>query len=404
MQDKFFLEEHRVDKKEERSKADEKLAAKSPGAVHLVRRANYLLSVLKDKTSNGTNMAAKRALENHHRNNRKHAGQFHGRFGTPTHGSPAPNSHRKGESDGHRHKSHHHGDVRNSMDRHLHSSHGSPNGHRSSHGHDRVKHRHSEERKSQHHRGGSSHINGLPPPKDETEARIRRLFEPINGTLIKVHGANKKKIPEDDARLRVIKQSLVTIGTHITSKVQDGHANLEDQLWEYVSKYHWPQSKQEEKRVFGSKLREMYKKIAGKDQATSGHKTTPSKPKPSSTGATHSSTTANGASPSVKRESPLVERKLPDFKRDPSAEVRRDAASKRESPDLKRESLDVKRESPERKRESSDVKKESPHLHRASPTLKRESDPKCESPGRKRESTDIPQIKTHSPDAMDIDK
>ncbi|KAG9615560.1 SNF2 family DNA-dependent chromodomain-containing ATPase, partial [Aureobasidium melanogenum] len=66
MGDKFYLEEHRVGIKEERTKADEK-NAKSPGAVHLVRRANYLLSVLKDKTSNGTNLAAKRALENHHR-------------------------------------------------------------------------------------------------------------------------------------------------------------------------------------------------------------------------------------------------------------------------------------------------------------------------------------------------
>ena len=398
LQEKFFLEEHRVDKKEQRSKADEKLAAKSPGAVHLVRRANYLLSVLKDKTSNGTNMAAKRALENHHRNNRKHAGQFHGRFGTPTHGSPAPNSHRKVDSDSHRHKSHLHGDARNSMDRHLHSSHGSPNGHRSSHGQDRAKPRHSEERKSQHHRTGSSHVNGLPPPKDETEARIRRLLEPISAVLVKVHGANKKKIPEDDARLRVIKQSLVSIGTHITSKVQDGHANLEDQFWDYVSKYHWPQSKLEEKRVFGSKLREMYKKIAGKDMATSSHKTTPSKPKPSPTGAAHSSTTANGTAPSVKRESPLVERKLPDFKRDPSAEVRRETATKRESPDLKRES-------PELKRESLDVKRASPHLHRASPAPKQESsDPKCDAPQTKRESADIPQIKTHSPDAMDIDK
>ncbi|KAG9885496.1 SNF2 family DNA-dependent chromodomain-containing ATPase, partial [Aureobasidium melanogenum] len=63
MGDKFYLEEHRVGIKEERTKADEK-NAKSPGAVHLVRRANYLLSVLKDKTSNGTNLAAKRALEN----------------------------------------------------------------------------------------------------------------------------------------------------------------------------------------------------------------------------------------------------------------------------------------------------------------------------------------------------
>jgi chromodomain-helicase-DNA-binding protein 1 len=69
LQDKFYLEEHRVDKKEERNKGDEK-NAKSPGAVHLVRRANYLLTVLKDKIDNDP--AVKRRMENHHRNNKKH--------------------------------------------------------------------------------------------------------------------------------------------------------------------------------------------------------------------------------------------------------------------------------------------------------------------------------------------
>ncbi|KAF2856229.1 chromodomain helicase-like protein [Plenodomus tracheiphilus IPT5] len=69
LSDKFYLEEHRVDKKEERTKGDEK-NAKSPGAVHLVRRANYLLMVLKDKASPDPNV--KRLMENHHRNNKKH--------------------------------------------------------------------------------------------------------------------------------------------------------------------------------------------------------------------------------------------------------------------------------------------------------------------------------------------
>ncbi|KAK0703771.1 CDH1-like protein [Lasiosphaeria miniovina] len=64
MQDKFFLEEHRVDKKEERKKTDDK-GIQSPGAVHLVRRSEYLLSVLLAKHSNDA--AAKKAVENHHR-------------------------------------------------------------------------------------------------------------------------------------------------------------------------------------------------------------------------------------------------------------------------------------------------------------------------------------------------
>ncbi|KAF2866719.1 P-loop containing nucleoside triphosphate hydrolase protein [Massariosphaeria phaeospora] len=68
MTERFFLEEHRVDKKEERNKGEEK-NAKSPGAVHLVRRANYLLTVLKEKT--GADPNARRLIENHHRNNKK---------------------------------------------------------------------------------------------------------------------------------------------------------------------------------------------------------------------------------------------------------------------------------------------------------------------------------------------
>jgi chromodomain-helicase-DNA-binding protein 1 len=68
MEDKFFLEENRAENKKQR--AEEK-NTKSPGAVHLVRRANYLLSVLRDKVSNGTDPEARKTVENHHRS-KKH--------------------------------------------------------------------------------------------------------------------------------------------------------------------------------------------------------------------------------------------------------------------------------------------------------------------------------------------
>jgi len=45
MKDKLFLEEHRVEKKEARMNG----SVKSPGAVHLVRRAEYLLGILRDR-------------------------------------------------------------------------------------------------------------------------------------------------------------------------------------------------------------------------------------------------------------------------------------------------------------------------------------------------------------------
>src|SRR5690606_17296184 len=45
MKDKMFLEEHRVENREARENGN----AKSPGAVHLVRRSEYLLSVLRER-------------------------------------------------------------------------------------------------------------------------------------------------------------------------------------------------------------------------------------------------------------------------------------------------------------------------------------------------------------------
>lgn len=47
MGDKMFLEEHRAEKKMQRDSANEKVMAKMPGAVHLGRRVDYLISVIK---------------------------------------------------------------------------------------------------------------------------------------------------------------------------------------------------------------------------------------------------------------------------------------------------------------------------------------------------------------------
>ena len=329
LQDKFFLEEHRVDRKEER-KTEEKSAAKSPGAVHLVRRANYLLSVLKDKTSNGTNMAAKRALENHHRNNRKHMGQFHGRFSTPT-GSPAP------------------GGVRKSVDRH---GHGSPNGHR--HDPHRVsKHRHSE---SHHHRGGSAQVNG----KDDQMKRIGRLLDPIRDDMVKVSYASKKNIPDKDDRLKAIKHGLVAIGSFIIKTCSGMKlTEIEPMMWDYIADRYWPQSKAAENKCTGKKLREMFQKIADKDsiQAPPATAAPASKSLPNATPPVKSSTPKtngmNGTTPSTgsagKKEEHLAPpRKLPDFKREASSDVKRERPSSR-SPEANRENrpIMVDKRSPE---------------------------------------------------------
>jgi len=113
MHDKFFLEEHRVDKREERKRTDEK-GIQSPGAVHLVRRSEYLLSVLLAKHSNDA--AAKKAVENHHRS-KKLLLNGH-RRGDPSSvsASPAPQMARK--SSQHRDRlSEHHRSHSNANDR-----------------------------------------------------------------------------------------------------------------------------------------------------------------------------------------------------------------------------------------------------------------------------------------------
>jgi chromodomain-helicase-DNA-binding protein 1 len=117
----------------------------------------------------------------------------------------------------------------------------------------------------------------------EADQKVRKIFEPISSTLVKVSGATKKKMPEDDARLKMIKMGLVTIGNHINTQIVDnGHASVEDKMWDYVSEHHWPQSKSKssDKRVSGHKLRDMYKKISGKDSAATVARTSPTKPKP----------------------------------------------------------------------------------------------------------------------------
>ena len=89
----------------------------------------------------------------------------------------------------------------------------------------------------------------------ESEQRIRKILDPISSALAKVNGATKKKIPDDDERLKMIKAGLLTIGNHINAQVHnDGQTPMEDKMWDHVSEHYWPQSKSNDKRVSGRKL------------------------------------------------------------------------------------------------------------------------------------------------------
>lgn len=226
LHDKFFLEENRVEKKEKRNKADGE-AAKSPGAVHLVRRADYLLSVLKEKTSDGTNLAARRAVENHHRNNKKngmHASkQANGRLGSSA--SPAPASVYRSR----RPEKHHH---RDSIERRS-SANVQVNGHShgaAHHGEAKAYYKSNHQRRlSQDDRQNHSMIN------ERQAGFLRGLFKPIRNSLNAVRLATKEATPHKDERAKVLRRELVIIGDFIEDALSDAElseeAITEDELW-----------------------------------------------------------------------------------------------------------------------------------------------------------------------------
>ncbi|KAF1984660.1 hypothetical protein K402DRAFT_405743 [Aulographum hederae CBS 113979] len=275
MTDKFFLEEHRVDKKEERQKAEDAGAnAKSPGAVHLVRRANYLLSVLRDKTSDGTDIAARRAIENHHRNAKKGALNRRAErgLGVSTSASPAPSSMKKAqrESDKYRHR------ANSSVDRRVSSidRNGTPDHRRTSSNHvDRHRHGRLDERprhpptskdKDKRPQTGPTPSNGHP-----TE-RLTRIFAPIQSDL----EAIRKTGPDERARLDNLKMCLLKIGQHIRVEAQENESVAENSLWQYVADHHWPKKGVPGKNLahmFGKLSREENSKGDNKPKPTNGH-------------------------------------------------------------------------------------------------------------------------------------
>jgi len=198
--EKLFLEEHRVDKKEERTKGEEK-SAKAPGAVHLVRRADYLLSVLKAKYSD--DQAAKRAVENHHRNNKKHSnGIRRSENRGSVSASPVPTSkklHRQPESQ-------HRGDRG-----HSHHS----------------EHRHHDSRRPDH--GSKRRHTGDPDERQERHKHRKSETSSSNGdgSMFRLIIKSQKE------RAFVLKRELTAIGNFIDGidNSDDDFAALKPKLW-----------------------------------------------------------------------------------------------------------------------------------------------------------------------------
>ncbi|OCL09033.1 chromo domain-containing protein 1 [Glonium stellatum] len=285
MSDKFFLEEHRVDKKEERSKGEDK-NAKSPGAVHLVRRANYLLTVLKEKA--GTNPNAKKLIENHHRNNKKPlSGSRRPDKSTSVSASPAPsnNNIRKVARDSerprmrahsnsenrenrqsehgaldhrHRHGDHHRGDHRSSVDRRISQSdrNATPELRRKVSGDgDKTKHGKPEERSHQHHHSRSADLTSNGSQNSHRDEYAEKKMRPVRDQLERLK--NWKSNPET-TRTKVLKSSLIAVGNFIRAEVRD-QPSLENRLWEFVVKRYWTVKRTAEQ------MQSMYNKLVAQE-------------------------------------------------------------------------------------------------------------------------------------------
>lgn len=250
LHDKLFLEEHRVSNKDQRKK--EESNAKSPGAVHLVRRADYLLSVLKNKYMNDP--AAKRAVDNHHRNNKKN-GMGHKQQSMTA--SPAPSAHRKPIHDKNRQRAVSHG-HRESMERSR-----TPD--------TRVKHedgkKHRQESGHHHHRHRSNdHVpNGR--PSEDNDSMVRLIFHDVRDSLVQIQNATKNNIPDHVARAGLLRQHLRVVGNFIRKILDDEDsvtAGLEGRLWGHVSTY-WPN-----RGIHASDIENIYNKIATADKGEQG--------------------------------------------------------------------------------------------------------------------------------------
>ncbi|OAT10323.1 chromodomain-helicase-DNA-binding protein 1, variant 1 [Blastomyces gilchristii SLH14081] len=250
--DKLFLEEHRVDRKAERMNGGGKGTTKSPGAVHLVRRADYLLSVLKDKISNGASVIAKRAVDNHHRNNKKNAIHSRGNASGSVSASPSPSLSRKArDSDKSRsrvHKSRDSADLSNTPTGDNRPGHGSSKhrrlkdhrrdeNDRDRSGKARMKARGEEKDRYRH----SNDSGGTCVDNNSNDAILKVIFKPVQEHLRKVSQVTKENIPSKQDRAGELRRLLLLIGRFIRSTLDgnEARASLEDRLWGYAATY-WP--------------------------------------------------------------------------------------------------------------------------------------------------------------------
>lgn len=253
MRDKFFLEEHRVDKKEERKKADAKMI-QSPGAVHLVRRSEYLLSVLMAKYSDDA--VYKKAVENHHRSKKNLVNGHRRPDGNSASASPAPQYIKKSSQHRERNRERTFGDSHRSRSVAEERVTPRPTEHKRKHTDDHDD-RHGKHRRTDHGHGHGKDDKPRPnklapealerlkrnredsvkrfnrlmqmdngadegPDRDSNEYIIWSLLKPVRTNFSRIVDTTPEHIPSPKERARVMGTELRVIGDHLTGLKDTG--------------------------------------------------------------------------------------------------------------------------------------------------------------------------------------
>ncbi|KAI9761412.1 MAG: hypothetical protein M4579_001062 [Chaenotheca gracillima] len=267
MSEKFFLDEQRVEQKNARETSNQN--AKSPAAIHLVRRADYLISILREKLSQGRNPVLRRQVENHHRNNRKGTPQSrrldNNQSMSASPGPAARRGHRDSEALRNRGGSN---DVRRGTERPSSrglNGHATPDGKRKL-GYSSEEHR--KRRRSDELPSSHPHTHAQRRPEGghahEDEQVLRELFRPVRESLRNVQNATKEKVASKADRAKTLRIELFKIGKHLRALLDNkddaaSNARLGEKLWNYVSTF-WPN-----KGTPGDSLKTMYDRIAAAD-------------------------------------------------------------------------------------------------------------------------------------------
>ncbi|KAH6619823.1 CHD1-like protein [Chaetomium sp. MPI-SDFR-AT-0129] len=284
MQDKFFLEEHRVDKKEERRRTDDK-GIQSPGAVHLVRRSEYLLSVLLAKYSNDAN--AKKAVENHHRSKKLLTNGIRRGEGSSVSASPAPPMSKKPSQ--HRDRDHHRS-YSNANDR------GTPRPDKRKYNDDYDERNNKHRRLEVDARHEKKPKAGEKPKIDpETMERYKRdrqkaverfqelaklrddeidpsdntqlvwsVLRPLKPNMERIM-QSKELVPAAKERAKILGEEIRTFGSFLKRLRAENETDLESlepQFWEFLSSI-WPLG---EVKVSGKRLQRMFRDLLEKDK------------------------------------------------------------------------------------------------------------------------------------------